>query len=126
MLCTCREIHEEGLVGGYLLGVGDERDRVVSEVLGQVVSLFGSLWWLRPMVVMRQVRVVLVGVPAHEAIEPFEAATQRPPVVRAGRRRLVRGGEVPFPDCIGVVTLGEEDLGQKTVLERNVAVIPGE
>jgi hypothetical protein len=35
------EVHEERLVGRDLLGIGDETDRAVDKVLGQVIALLG-------------------------------------------------------------------------------------
>jgi hypothetical protein len=37
------EVHEEGLVRGELLGIGDEADGLVDQVLGQVIALLGVL-----------------------------------------------------------------------------------
>ncbi len=42
------EVQVERLVRGHLLGVGDERDRVVGEVLGQVVALLRARAAARP------------------------------------------------------------------------------
>ena len=44
------KVQEERLVRGDLLGIGDESDRLVGQVLGQVIALLrvlgGSTWWL--------------------------------------------------------------------------------
>ena len=75
------EVQEERLVGGDLFRVGDELVRLVDQIGGQVVALLRRLRRLDLMVVVDQIRVVLVGVAAEEAVEALEAAAQRPAVV---------------------------------------------
>ncbi len=125
MLRPGREVQEERLVRRHLLAVGDERDRLVDQILGQVVALLGRLLRLDPMVVVRQFRVVLVRVAAEEAVIALEAPAERPPRVRAGGGDLVCRGQVPLADSVGVVALTAEDLRQEAVLERDVAVVSG-
>ncbi len=99
------EVHEEGLVGRHLLGVGDEADGLVHQVFGDVVAFFRRLGRLHLVVVVDQFGVVLVGLAAQEAVEALKAAAQRPAVVGAGRRDLVGRGQVPLADGVGVVAL---------------------
>jgi hypothetical protein len=120
------EVQEERLVGGDLLGVGDEGGRPVDQVLGEVVALLGRPLGLDPLVVGGQLRIVLVGVAAQEPVVAVEPSTQRPAVIGPGRRDLVGGGEVPLADRVGVVALVVEDLRQEAVLEGDVAVIAWE
>jgi hypothetical protein len=56
------EVQEERLVRRDLLGVGDERDRLVDEVLGQVIALLRRARRLNLMVVVDQVGGPLAGV----------------------------------------------------------------
>jgi hypothetical protein len=44
------EVERERLVGGDLLGVGDERGRLVDQVLGEVVALLRGALGLDPVV----------------------------------------------------------------------------
>ena len=122
MLGPGGEVEEEWLVGSDLLGVGDKRDRLVSEVLGEVVALLGGVLRLHSVVVGGQLGVVLVGIATHEPEVAVEAAAQRPAIIRARCRDLVGGCEMPLADGVGVVPLAMEDLGQEAVLERDVAV----
>ena len=46
------EVHEEGLIRRHLLGVGDEADGLVDQILGEVVALFGRLGRLDLVVVV--------------------------------------------------------------------------
>ena len=122
------EVEEEWLVGRDLLAVGDEPDRPIDQILGEVVALLGRLGGGHLMVVVDEIRVVLVRVTAHEAVEPFEAAAEWPAVVGAGRARLLRRREVPLADRVCVVAVSLQDLGDETVLEGDEAVaarVPG-
>ena len=119
------EIHEEGLVRRDLLGVGDEADGLVHEVLGQMIALLRRLGRFDRVIVVRQIRVVLVRVAAQEAVEPLEPAAQRPAVVGSGRRKLGGRREVPLAHGISVVAVLEQHLRQEAVLERDVAVAAG-
>ena len=74
------EVEVEGLVGVDLLGVRDELDRLVDEVLGEVITLFRASRRLDLVVVVDQVGVPLARVAAEEAVEALEAAAERPAV----------------------------------------------
>ncbi len=119
------EVHEERLVGRHLLGVGDEADGLVDEILRQMVSFLGRLFGLDTMIVIDQLRVILVRLAAQEAVVALEAATQRPAIIRTRRRDLVGRCQVPLADRIRVVAVLQQHLREKTVLERNVAVAAG-
>jgi hypothetical protein len=117
------EVQEERLGRRGLLGVADERDRVVDEVLGEVVAVLRARWRFDVLVVGDEVRMVLVGVAAEEPVVAVEPAAQRPPVVGAGRRDLLGWRQVPLAHGVGVVAAGAQDLRQEAVLERDVAVV---
>ncbi len=119
------EVHEERLVRGDLLGVGDEGHRLVHEVFGQVIALFGRLLGLDGVIVVDQLGIVLMGVAAEKPVVPLEPAPERPPVVRASRGNLVRRRQVPLAERVRVVSVLQQDLGQHPVLERDVAVPAG-
>ena len=119
------EVQVERLVRVDLLGVGDELDRLVDQVLAQVVALLRRPRRLDLVVVVHQVRIPLAGVTAEEAVEALEAAPQRPPVVRARGRLLVARRQVPLPDHERAVAVLEQHLGQEAVLERHDPVVPG-
>ena len=120
------QVQVERLVRVDLLGVGDELDRLVDQVLGEVVALLGGRRRLDLVVVVDQVGVPLAGVAAEEAVEPLEAPGQRPAVVRAGGGLLVARRQVPLADHEGVVALLEQHLREHPVLERDHAVVAGE
>ena len=72
------EVHEEGLVGIDDLGVPDEFNSFVGQVLGDVVALFGRGRRVDRVVVVDQVRVPAARLAAEEAVEPLEAAPEGP------------------------------------------------
>ena len=85
-----REPEEERLVGRGGAQVLHEEDRLVGQVLGEVVALLRRARRLDEVVVVHELRVVLVGLAAHEPVEALEAATERPLVPRAAHRHLRR------------------------------------
>ena len=93
------------LVRRDLPGIGDELDRLVGQVLVQVIALFGCPRRLDLVVVVHQVGVVLVGISAHEAIEALEASTQRPAVVGTRGGFQVGRDQVILADHEGAVAL---------------------
>ena len=122
MVRARREIKKERLVGGDLLQVGDEVDRLVGKIGGEVVALFRRLRRLDLMVVINEIGIILVRVAAEKAVIALEAAAQRPAVIGTGGADLLGRRQVPFADAIGRVTLLQKHLGQKAVLERYRAI----
>ena len=119
------QIQVERLGRVDLPDVGDELDRLVDQVLAEVVTLLGRSRRLHLVVVVHQIRIPLAGVTAQEPIETLEPAPQRPPVERARARLLVARRQVVLADHEGAVAVLDEHLGQEAVLERDDAVVPG-
>ncbi len=119
---TRREVEEERLFGRDLFEIGDELDGLIGQIDGEVVALLGCTRRLYLMVVEDQVGVVLMRVAAEEAVVAIEAATKRPAVVGPRCTDLFRRRQMPFTDAEGGIAVGEQHLGQETVLERNRAV----
>ena len=117
------EMQEERLVRGHLLGVGDEGDGVIGQVLGQVIALRRATRRLHLVVVVDQLGIPLAGVAAQEPVEAVETAPERPPVVGPGGGLLLGRHQMPLADHVGVVAVLLQHLRQETVLERDVAVI---
>jgi hypothetical protein len=67
-----------GLVGLGLLGVADEPERLVRQVLGEVIAVLGRVGLVDVVVVLRQVGIPLVGLAADEAVEAVVAQPERP------------------------------------------------
>ena len=84
-----REVHEERLVGHQGLLLTHPADRVVRQILRQVITLLGRRRRLDRGRTAVQGGIPLVVLTTDEAIEVLEAAaTRRPGVERAHRRRL--------------------------------------
>ena len=113
----------ERLVRGDLLGVGDELDGLVRQVLGQVIALLRGARRLDLVVVVDQIRIPLAGVAAQEPVEPLETAAQRPAVERPGRGLELRRQQVVLADHVGAVAVLLQHLRQEPVLERDAAVV---
>ena len=89
-----RVVEEERLVGRDGLGVLDELERLVGDVLGEVVALLGRLRRVHRVVVVDQVGIPLVGLGAQEPVPALEAAAARPVAARrapGSSRRSGRG-----------------------------------
>ncbi len=106
-----REVEEERLLGVARLALADHRDRVVGEIVGEVVVVGVAVDLDEVVVLHDAVRVVLVGERVEDPVEPLEAALARPRVLGAGRRAVGVLREVPLPDHHrGVARLVPEDL----------------
>ena len=120
-----REIQKERLVGRDLLQVGDEADRLVGEIRGEVIAFLRRFRRLDLMIVVDEVGIILMGVAAEKAIIALEAAPERPAVIRAGGADLLGWRQMPLADAIGGVALLQQHVGQKAVLERDRAIAAG-
>ena len=76
--------------------VADEADRLVDQILGQMIAVRIRARWIDMRVVGDELRRVLVGLGIEEAVEAVEAAAERPAVERPGRARLRERRDVPF------------------------------
>ncbi len=82
------EVSEEGTIWTHALVVVDHQQELVHQVLGEVVAL---LWRCRRIdvgVISHQLGMELIGLARQEAVEAFEAPTERPVVERP------RGGDI--------------------------------
>ena len=75
-----------GLVGLGLLGVADEPQRLVGQVLGEVVAVLGQVGLVDVVVVLGEVRIPVVGLAADEAVEAVVALPERPLLLRRALR----------------------------------------
>ena len=105
-----REVGEERPVGGDRLLVLDPGDRVVDQVLGEVVAVLREPVGLDGVAALVELRVPVVHLGAHEAVEEVEALTHRPPRERARGAHLHRRGLVPLADRRRAVAVAAEDL----------------
>ena len=120
------EPQEERFGRGSGAEVAQEQDRLVGQVLGEVVALLGRSRGSDGVVVVHQVGPVLVGLPSHEAVVPLEAPTERPLVAGAPHRHLGGRCQVPLPHGVGGVPVANQDLGQEAVLFGDGGVVARE
>jgi hypothetical protein len=111
-------IEEERLVRRDRLRVPDELQRLVGEVLGQVVALLGRPRLVHGVVVVGQVRVPLVGLGAEEPVEPLEPAAGRPVPPGRGEVHLVGGAQVPLAALEGLAHGAHLSLGRSGWVRR--------
>src|SRR5262249_59927131 len=76
-----RVVREEGSRRRQRLLLPYPRDGVIGQILIQRVALFGCPPRLDPGRSLEQIRVVLVRLPADEAVEILEAAATRRPMI---------------------------------------------
>jgi hypothetical protein len=119
---TGREVHHPRLVGIRRLSVADVLQRLVGDVLGEVVAVLGLGGLLDRLVVLDEQRVPLVRLSAQEAVEALEAATERPLLPRAGGVVVVVRREVPLAERVRAVAVVDEDLRDHRVLEGDAPV----
>ncbi len=121
MACAGRVVEEERLLRRDRLGVPDELDRLVCDVVGQVIAVVRQARLVDGVVVVDQVRIPLARLGPEKAVPALEAAAGRP--VAPGRREvhLVGGAQMPLADHVRVPALLAEDLREHPVLGRDRA-----
>ncbi len=119
--CARRVVQEERLLRRDRLGIADELDRLVGQVLGEVVALLGRLRLVDGVVVVDQLGIPLARLRAQEPVPPLEAPTTRPVASRRRQVHLVLRTQVPLAHHVGVPAPLTEDLGERAVLRRDRA-----
>ena len=117
---TAGPIHEERPIGLQRLVVAQPVDRVVGQVLRQVIALLGRLRRRHDSGVAHQVRLVLRSLPGQEPVEILEAQPGRPVLERAGRRGVLRRGVVPLAPRARAVAVVLEHLGHQGAAARDL------
>ena len=109
-----REVHEERLVGDERLLLTGPGDRLIGQVLGQVIALGRRFRRLDRRRAFIERRVPLVILATDEAVEIFEAtATGRPRGERSRRARLPNRNFVALAELRGRVTVQLEGQGER-------------
>lgn len=119
------QVEEERAIGSDAAGVRHHRQRLIDEILRQVVAVLRPAGRFDGMVVADQLGMELVGLPVEEPVETVEAARQRPLIEWAGRRALLHWREVPLPDAERGVSLLAEHLGDGGRLVGDMAELVG-
>ena len=74
------------------------------------------------MVVVDEIRIPLIGLGSEDAVEPLEAAADRPLPLDRGQVHLVLGAQMPLADHVGVPPLLPQHFGDGGALERDVSI----
>ena len=125
MACTGCVVEEERLLGHDRLGVLDELDRLVRDVLGEVVALLGRARLIDHVVVVDEIRIPLIGLRAEEPVPPFEPSAARPVPPRRRQVHLIGGTQMPLAHHVRVPAGLAENLRQHPVLGRDRAARVG-
>ena len=120
------DVGEPGFVRCDHRRITDEFDGPVGHVLGEVVTLLRRGGRLDRMAVVDQLRVPLVGLAAHEPVEPVEAAGERPVPAGGSEIGLFQRRQMPFSDTGRAVSAFGEHLRDQCGVRRNAAVDAGE
>ena len=115
-----------GLVRLRLLGVADELQRLVGQVLGEVVAVLGPVRLLDVVVVLGQVRIPLVGLAADEPVEAVVAQPERPVLLGRAHRPGVDRRVVVLADPERAPAGLAQHGRHRGVLARDVGVVAGE
>ncbi|GAA0000873.1 hypothetical protein BRDID11002_08730 [Bradyrhizobium diazoefficiens] len=105
--------------------IADEADRLVDQVLGQVIAVGIGARRINVRVVRDELRRILVGLGIEEAVETIKTTPERPAVERAGGAALGQRGDVPLADHVVAIAVHPQHLGERPRLARDLAAIAG-
>ncbi len=107
MRCARRKVKEERLLRRDRLAIANPVDGLVGHIGHEVVALFGGFAGLHRDGVLEQHRIILVRLPADEAVEVVEPHARWPTIERAGDTALPVGRVVVLtePRCVITVAL---------------------
>ena len=112
-------------IGPIGMVIADEADRLVDQVLGQMIAVGVRAGRIDVRVVRDELGRVLVGLGIEEAVEAVEAAPQRPAVERTGGPALGQRRDVPFADHVVAIAVHAQHLGERARLARDLAAVAG-
>jgi len=110
MACAGADVGEPRLVGCDHLGIADEFDCPVGDVLRQVVAVLGCSRRRDGVVVVDEFGIPLVGLAAHESVKALEPPSQRPMPFGGSKIRLFERSEMPLAHAVGVVAVLDKYL----------------
>ena len=115
---TRAEPHEPRLGRVRRLLVAQHPDRVVGQILRQVIALVRAIGLLDESVVLDQIGEPLIGLPAQEPVEPVEAHLQRPLRFAAAAGDILLGNVVILADPESAVAVVLEHSRNRGALRR--------
>ena len=120
-----REPGQPGQIGPVGGVIGDEADRLIDQIRGQVIAVGIGAGRIDMGVVGDQFRRVLVGLGIEEAVEAIKTAAERPAVERPGGAALGQRRDVPFADHVVAIAVRPQHFRQRPRLARDLAAIAG-
>ena len=120
-----RDPGQPRLIGPCRDVLGDEADRLIDQILGEVIAALIRSRRRDAGVVADQLRRILVGLGIHEAVVAIESAPERPAVERAGRARFGQRRDMPFAEHVVAIAVRPQHLGDRSGLLRDLAAIAG-
>ncbi len=117
------EVQEERLGCVDRPQVGQELDRAIREIRGQVIAVLDRSGRPDAVVVVIERGHELARLAPMKAVPAVEPARQWPGRSRRGHVRLVLGRQVPLADGVGGVASGPQDLRQVAVLAWRLAPV---
>src|SRR5947207_13073811 len=119
MMSAGREIQEEWFIRCHLLAICDELDRLVGQILSEVITLFRSFRRIDLVVVVYEVGIVLLGVAAEKSVLSFEATAERPAIIWTGGACLIGWRQMPLAKAERGIAVVQQNFRQKTILKGN-------
>ena len=119
------EVHEKRLVGHQRLLLIHPGDRLVGEILGQVVALLGGLLWLHRGRALVEGWIPLVVLSADEAVEVLEPRAGRPHVEGPHRARLPDRHLVALAELRRGVAVHPQDVRHRGLRVRSQRAVAG-
>ena len=110
--CAEGEPQQEGTARLVAPQTAEPGDRLLRQILAEVVALLGGAGRIDVTVVPDQFRAPMVGIAAQESVRVLEALTERPVPERPRSRSLVARGEVPLTNLERGIALGTKNLGE--------------
>jgi hypothetical protein len=114
---------QPGLVGPCGDMLGNEADRLIDEIFGEVIAAFISAGQRDAGIVADQLRRILIGLRIHEAIVAIEPAPERPAVEWTRGTGLGQRRDVPFAEHVVAVAVRPQHLGDGAGFACDLAAI---
>ncbi len=105
--------------------IGDEADRLVDQIRGQMIAVGIGAGRIDMGVVGDQLRRELVGLGVEKAVEAVKAAAERPAVERPGGAAFGQRRDMPFADHVVAIGVRLQHFRQRSRLARDLAAIAG-
>ena len=111
------------LIGSRRDVVGDEADRLIDQIFGEVIAALIRARHRDARIVTHQLGRILIRLGVHETVVAIEAAAERPAVEWSRWPRLGQRRDVPFAEHVVAIAVRPQHLGNGAGLARDLAAI---